>query len=432
MTGKHHGRSWPILGWAAAALWLGAALAPAALAQSSSSTYRADLQPQLDGREKATGLRVGSFLLRPELSIKNEYTDNYLLEENAPASSFILRVAPSASLTSTWSRHTLRLNVGAEQGVYSASFDDNYLDYFADAGAEIDVSRSMRIYTEGGFERLHEGRGVDESVSTLPATAGELLSTTPVEYSVLSARSQIDYKPNRVRVSPWAEYLRFDFDDTATSNEDDRDRDEFRIGGAIGYEFSEGYEMFVDASMLDIAYVADLDDAGLNRDSQGYEARGGVNFRITRLLNGSIGAGYYVRDYTDDTLESLDGVAVDGSIEWTPTEATKIALIGRRGLNETTLADVAGTTQTFGRVEVDHAFRPNVVVTAFAAAANEVFESDGADREDDTYQFGLGAEWLIHRSLSAEALYSYENEISTADGASFDANAFYIGFSARY
>lgn len=408
------------------------ALAGAAAAQSSSSPTNFDQRPQLDGRERAVGARIGTFLLTPEITLGSSYSDNYLLEDVAPDASFIFTATPAATLASDWNRHALRFEIGAEQAFFLADADDNYLDFHIRGRGQIDVTRSLATTLSGGFAHLHEGRGADDVVDP---TTGLVITTEPVEFDRLHFDARTDYKPGRIRLTPYGGAAYLDFDDTpagtpALSNQDDRDRLELRGGGEIGFEFSRGYEAFIGGEYLSVDYDLARDDLGINRDSTGYNARGGVNFRISRLVTGSLGAGYLTRDYTDPALTDVNGVLLDASAIWTPTPSTTIKLSAGRDVEETTIPDASGATELFGRVELDHAFRRNIVFNLFAAAAMEEFE--GADREDDNFRIGVGAEWLITRYFAAEASYAYETETSTDETAGYDVNRFFLGLSARY
>lgn len=402
------------------------------VAQSSSSTPNFEQRPQLDGRENETGVRVGAFFLRPKLTLGTRYSDNYLLEDLEPESSFIFTATSEASLASDWNRHALRINVGAERAHFLADTDDNYLDYHFRARTQIDVTRSLATTLSGGFAHLHEGRGVDDVVD--PVT-GLVTTTEPVEFDQFTIGARTDFKPGRFRVTPFGELTGYNFMDTpaasaAQANQDDRDRMELSGGGEFGYEFSRGYEAFVGGEYLSVDYDAAADDLGFNRDSTGFNARGGLNFRVSRLITGTVGAGYLSRDYSDAALTDVSGFSLDASAIWTPTPATTFTMSAGRDIDETTVANASGTTELFGRVELDHAFRRNVVFNLFAAAATEEFE--GADREDDNFRIGVGAEWLITRHFAAEASYAFESETSTDETAGYDVNTFFLGLSARY
>lgn len=399
---------------------------------STAASTAQEQRPRLDGREDALGIRVGSFLLDPSIRLENGFTDNLLLEEENTNSAYIFKVAPTFALRSNWNRHAARIEVGLENATFvdfddnGAEGDDDFTDFHVTGSGQLDITRAARLSGGVGFEQNHDPRGSDDvAVNALE----------PVVFHEVSVELEGEYKAGLVRLSPDVDFRDFSFSDSdlsngATSNNSDRDRQELRYGGEVGYEFLRGYEAFVRGEGVNIAYEEDLDDGSANRDSMGWSALTGVNVDVTRLLKARVGAGYFQRDFDADAFSDISGFNLDASAIWSPTALTTVTFTGSRGVQETTVAGASGAVTVRGRVDVQHALRQNLVLSTFAAAGNQEF--DGIDREDLNFQVGLGASWLVTENFSANARYAFEHEDSDSPGDSYDVNQFFLGLTARY
>ncbi|RME99685.1 MAG: hypothetical protein D6773_12555, partial [Alphaproteobacteria bacterium] len=81
------------------------------------------------GPYDALGIRVGSFLIYPELHIERLYTDNALLSTSNPRSDQASVLTPSVTLRSNWSRHLLEGSVSGVRSYHSnfSGLDDKRL-----------------------------------------------------------------------------------------------------------------------------------------------------------------------------------------------------------------------------------------------------------------------------------------------------------------
>lgn len=404
----------------------------AMLAAATGVATAQDQRPQLDGRENALGVRVGSFLLDPSIRVGNSFTDNVLLEEEDTNAAYIFTVAPTLALRSNWNRHAARIEVGLENGTFvelddnDQPGDDDYTDFRILGSGQLDITRAARLTGGLGFQQRHEARGSDDVANT---------ALEPVVFNEFSADLEGEYKAGLIRLTPHFDFRDLSFSDSdlsggGSSNNSDRDRQEYRYGGEVGYEFQRGYEAFVRGEGVNIAYNDDLDDGSENRDSIGWSALTGVNVGLSRLLTARVGAGYFQRTFEADAFSDISGFTLDAAAVWAPTPVTTVTLTGSRDVEETSVQDASGAVTVRGRVDIEHSLRRNIVLSTFASAGNQEF--DGIDREDINFQVGLGASWLITENFSANARYEYEHEDSDSPGDSYDVNQFFLGLTARY
>lgn len=371
------------------------------------------------------GLRAGSFIVTPEVTLEGRYADNYLALTSNEVDSFVYSIAPSLSFRSDWNRHALAVTFGGKATFVEANSNDDMLTYGVDAVGVIDVTRAAAIKLSAGYHANEESRGADDT----PGLAKEV-----TEYDQVDLGIEGRYKAGMVRVSPFASYSLYDYDDVSnigggSSNNDDRDRQEFGYGLEIGYEFMRGYEAYVRGEASNIEYDDSVDDNGFERDSFGYRGTAGVNFAVTRLIEGRVGVGYGARDYDDARFGSQEAVAVDVGLEWSVTELTTVDIEGFQRFNETTTAASAGTSEIGGKVSVLHSLRENINLSGYAGYSNEEFE--GVAREDDRYEAGVKVGYLINQNFELGAGYDFTYEDQKSVG-NVTENEVYIGLTARY
>ena len=404
---------------AALALQAGGAMAQA------EKDYSGGHKPVLPDFTDELGVRVGSFILRPEASVSLEWSDNVFFSQNNEQEDFILRVSPQLVLESEWNRHKARFSTGASFGHFFQNEGDSFVDAWGEAQGIYDISRIAAIRATVRADQLHDRRG-DIDVANA--------SLEPVEYAIYSARVDGRYKPNRIRLSPFVEYSFHNYEDNSTitgeSNNDDRDRS--RVGGGleVGYEFLRGYEAFARAQIDRVAYVDSVDDNGLERDSVGVKGLAGVRIDLTRLITADLGLGFVRRDYEDSSLNTLSGVTAEATATWSLTPLTTLVFTAERDIEETTQGAASGVFTTVGEIEVVHSLRRDLLISAFTNAVDRDFEGGG--RQETSLGAGLGAEWVLNRNMSLEGRYEFSRRDSTLSGRDYTANQVTIGLTTKY
>ncbi|HBU97826.1 outer membrane beta-barrel protein, partial [Thalassospira lucentensis] len=86
-----------------------------------------------------TGIRMGRFVISPNVSVRERFDDNIYLTDDAPTSDVITEIAPRLRLQSEWRYLKLYMGAGAELGFYADSDDDNYQDADVRSGVTVDI-----------------------------------------------------------------------------------------------------------------------------------------------------------------------------------------------------------------------------------------------------------------------------------------------------
>lgn len=370
------------------------------------------------------GIRAGTFLVFPSLSLEGGYDDNVYAESNDEDDDFFATLRPEIDARSDWNRHALNFGVAAEGARYLEEDNNDYLDFFSNAEGRLDISRD-NILT-GGIEvnRLHEDR---ES----PDDAGQGQDVT--EYWNPIARLAYRRNFNRIYTQIGADLTRFDFKDNDDINEDDRDRNQYRGRLRAGYEISPRISAFGEGIYEIRDYDQTPNDQGVDRNSEGYSLRAGTEIDITGLLFGEVALGYTHREYDDDTLDDVGGLGGGGTLTWNVTPLTTIIFEGTGEVRETTVSfegdEASGRFDKEVAVDVTHELLRNVLLNATASYTRSDFE--GTSRSDDIYRAGGGITYLINRNLSLDASYRYSKRDSDDNDAEFTRNIVLLGITAR-
>lgn len=374
------------------------------------------------------GINLGGFQLYPKVTLTAAYDDNIYKANTNPDHDIITVLTPSVSLKSDWSVHSLSLDASVDAGRYADRGADDYEDIKLSANGRIDVSRAMNIAINGAIQNLHEDRGGDDVATN---------AANPVEYSLQKLGAVATYKPNRLGVAVGFKLDSYDYDDNltiggATTNNDDRDRDESELSLRLGYDIQDGYEGYFSIKSIDRDYDLALDDGGVNRDSEGRRYAAGVAVALTRLIRADVSLGWMEQDYDSAALQDVDDWLGNADVRWNVTPLTTMRFTLSRSIGETTTAGTSATLGTNYGIGVDHEFLRNLVAKADYRLSNSDFRGDPTGREDDTGTWELGVDYTLNRNVFAGFTYTNEERDSNISGNDYDRNKVLLKVGARF
>ncbi len=344
---------------------------------------------------ESPGIRLGSFVARPAVSITQAYNSNLFRDKNNRKDSFITDFGFRGVLESDWNRHGLRLETGMNYGLYWSSSDDNFWDSSAVLSGVFDVKRNIRILASAGYAREHEARGTDDVDGN---------EKHPVELDDFTGALAVEAGFGRFRVNPFGELTHLNFHDVdaiggGKVDQDDRDRLEGEAGLELGYAVRRGWEAFVRTSYLWENY----DESSADRDSDGFLVLGGVKVDLTRLITASVGIGY--EDINYDDRKDFSGFAYNAEVEWFITRRTTLFASGDRRSRATSITGASSYVDTRGSIGVTHEFLRNLNVSASASYTDRDFT--GISRNDDLFTTRVGAEWRVNRRIAITPEYRF-------------------------
>lgn len=379
--------------------------------------------PTAFGQER--GARLGAFVVTPSAVATTGYSDNYLRSPDIDEGSFFGRFAPSVSIASDWSRHALVLSLGADLIGFTADQDDNLVNTDARAQFALDLTRSFQVKIEGGHGLRSEGRGNDD------APFGSEGSTI---FNTFDAGVEARYKAGRVRIQPSASvtfqrYMDTDLIGAPEANNSDRDLMRLDYGVEVGYEYLRGYEVFAQAYGVTTDYLNSVDDNGFDRDSQSVGGLLGMQFSVTRLIEGRAAVGYAFRMHDDAAFSDASAVDVEVGLDWSATPLMLVHVEGFQRFDETTTFGSSSTSSLGGRARVEHSLREDVTLSPFLGFTHKDFED--TSRVDNLFEIGLGVGYEVSRYFVIGADYGFTFEDSTEVG-DYIENRVSIGVTAQY
>ena len=378
-------------------------------------------RPAIDDPYAPLGLRVGNIVVTPVVGQYFGYDTNpnrMQLTKNASALSM---TEVELGIQSDWSRHDL---YGQMRGAYSEYFSNSAARRPEGAGnlrLRLDVTRDTEIDVEGHYL-------IDTQRPSSPDLNAPVVSR-PVIFTE-GASVGLTQRFNRLIATIRGTIDRYDYEDAklpggAVIDQSDRAMTQYGLRGRLGYEINPGLIPFVEATVDTRQYDHRIDSSGYARSSDGVGLRGGALIELTRLLSAEVAAGAVVRDYEDKRLGSLTSPVADASLIYTMTPLTTIRGTASATVDETIIAGARGVRSLRGTLEIQHALRRNLTLTAGLRASDAVYQ--GIAVEEKGWGAFLRADYRLNRNLTVRASYSYDTIRSTVSGSSYAASTFLLG-----
>jgi len=285
-----------------------------------------------------TGIRVGTFVIRPTLQQGIEYTTNAAGTASG-GSDVLSETTLRLNAQSDWSRHSATLDAF---GTYRTSLRGTGFRELlggVDAAARFDLGKAYELKTALGYRRRPE-----EATSPvgLPATTSRPLRQTitgevglekaigPLRFGVTGAVARNTYGSA-------------DLVGGGTLSQADRNQTLYTAKLRGGYEISPALLPFIELEAGRRNYDLRLDTNGYARSANRLGARAGVEFDRGEKLNGRIAAGIISENFDDARLGTLSAFAIDGAVNWSPMRGTTVTLTGATEIEGTTTAGESGS-----------------------------------------------------------------------------------------
>lgn len=378
------------------------------------------------------GVRLGSFLLFPVLEVDEAFNDNVFAvpSGSGPTASFLQLIRPSAELRSNWSSHMLNFYARGNIGFYTAAPTQNFQDVSVGADGRVDIQRNWHTYGGLSFNRKHEDPGLPNTVSgTSNVTVFNQLSGNAGYYQKvnrLSGRAEFsadnyNYFNNGLGVAQ------------GVVPNSDRNRTELRESLKLGYEFLDGYEFWVRGSLNQRMYVTPVDATGFARNSNGWDAVGGITFNLGGLTTAEAFAGYLQQNYVNQGTPPLQGPQFGLLANWSPVRDLQIKPYVRRTVSEAAFIGDSGYLNTSMGLNTSYNVRPNIRLNGLAdytIADYQTFSSTNG-RYDQYVTLGASAMYTPVREFFIGPSYQYVYRASNQPGLDYSQNVIMLRLGAR-
>lgn len=377
-------------------------------------------------------IRVGAFSLLPSATVLLTATDNYRARNDNRQSDVYVAIRPAAVFRSNWSRHRLTVDSFYEQRVHFKLSDENSNSFGTTALGVYDISRQTQLTAE------LLARSAVESRSALGSFRG---SAEPVRLSTLRAALGLAQSFNDLQLNGRGSLERINFSDAKVDgggeiDQDFRDYDRLTVGGNARYTLRNGIGLIgglqYDQTNYDFGPGSPGFVPGVTRDraSSGISAQAGVSLELTRLIFGTIQAGYLSRRYDDPQLRDFSGLSFSADILWNPTPLTSVTLRGSRSIEETASTTFSGNTRTDFNVRVDHELYRYVLISGDLDYSH--FRANGPGPRGDEYGAQVAARYLIDRRFSLTGSLRHARRTSTVAGLRFHATTASVGLRTAF
>lgn len=362
------------------------------------------------------GVRMGSFVLRPSLTVSEAYDSNVFASETDVVDDFVTDTNVNLVLESDWANHSVQFEGDIEQSLHASQTSEDGLVWRVAGAARIDVLADTQINVGFLYGSLTEERGTPDAVGA---------AAEPTEFSEVGVSLSLAQTFNRLSMEISGAYTELDFEDTplvggGVDDNDDRDRSVLEVVVQVGYEWVADTVVFLRGTYNVRDFKQDVPTVLVDRDSDGYELVVGTSFELGNLATGEVFAGYQEQSFADPAFATVSSIAYGASVDWYVTPLTTVRLSADNTIEDTTSGGASSFERQSIGVGFDHEFLRNVVASLDLEYARENFQVSG--RDDETYELEFGVDYLINRVFSVGVFYGYEERASNFVGDSYSRN----------
>lgn len=382
----------------------------------------------------ALGIRAGSFLIFPSITVSGQYDDNVFATDSNTDSDWTAIVKPTILARSDWNRHALSFGAGLTGAANYEYQSNDYLDGYVTTNGRLEITRDDQLSGFLRVDRLHDSR--DDSDSGNNFNDDNTNRGNLNRYWVPQADAQYRHNFNRFYTLIGGNVKAYRYEEVGSDNQDDRrDYNDYSGRLRVGYELSPRFSLFAQGNYDYRDYEHEQNYGGelVKRNSQGYQARLGSEFDITGVIFGEMALTYSARNYDENQFNDTSGFGGNGAITWNVTPLTTVIFDANSSIDETTVqyeGDVASSKfRNSAGVDITHELMRNVLLNANTDFERDDFE--GTSRTDHIWTAGAGVTYLINRNLSLDATYKFSTRSSDDEGARYDRNIFMLGITAK-
>ena len=256
------------------------------------------------------GVRVGSFLLRPQWAEGLGYDDNVFGSSGGGPGSWLVGSHPSLLIGSDWSRNSLGGYVGVDDLRYLDQPRQSQTNWTASVGGTLAVGRDQLTVSVAHLA-LHQAR---TELDALPSDA-------PVAYRVDDIRIGYKIALDRLSVTPSVAFSAFRYDATTIrgvpASQAYRDRDVVQGAVTTRYELSPQRNLLLVTRALGAHYVEPQQGVP-TRDSTGYQVLVGIGDDADAVWRYRVLLGWEVRAFRASQYSTHSGADGGGGADLEP------------------------------------------------------------------------------------------------------------------
>ena len=370
-----------------------------------------------------TGLAYEGIMFYPSVLAGMEFDSNIYASSQNAAEDMALVLAPELRISSDSEAVQHTFDLGANHRQYKSFDSENRTEAHARLASARRLATDIRLDTLFEAAREFEPRG---SSITVPDAA------KPIAYRDLRAETTVTKTFNRLGVAVGGGIRSLSFEDGETFSGAPLEQG-FRDGTIITasvkpfYEISPGYRAY---SLLKVNRRDYEGTGSLDRDSEGYDARAGLEFLLTSMLFGSVDLGYLMQNYSNPLIPNADGLSTKANLSWLMSPLMTVSLFGSRQVAELAAQDQEARIDMTVGARVDYELRRNLIATVEASYTNEEFS--GSNRQDDILHIATQIDYMMNAYCSLGLKYNFFERNSNNVDFSFDRHLVMLNVTAQY
>lgn len=372
----------------------------------------------------ATGIKLGSFVIRPTLE------QGLTASSNADSSAD----GKPALLSET----TLRFNAVSDWRENSAVIDGygTFLKTISgdeiqelrgrvDGTLNVDLDNDLRAIAKLGYE------AAPESASSPVVVEGTI--EQPVRQTIEGSLA-VEKDAGKMRFALTGAVERDIYGDAklstgGTVSQKARDSTLYTATLRTGYEISPAITPFTEVEIGRRVYDLRVDPNGFERSSTRLGVRAGAELDLGEKLAGEFSVGWLREAIDDDRLEAISGATVNADLRWSPERGTTIGLTGQTTVEGTTTPDESGDILYSGRLTGEREIRANLIGNA--ALGVDWRDYIGSDGHDLTLSAEAGLTWWLNRYAGLTTRARTEKQTSNLEGRDYTAHSVFVGVTLQ-
>lgn len=350
----------------------------------------------------AVPYRIDGVEVMPRLSADTTYDSNIFAAPKA-RDDLILRLRPRMAASAVLGSLNVTSAVELDHREYLSQSSQSTTDVVFGLSGRYDISRDTQLYAGTRNGRRTEDRADPDSPLNL---------REPGQYDYVSGHLGAAHSFNRMRIAGRVGVEDRDYRDGRDGignlvDQDFRSRALVTSDIAAEYAFSPDTSAFVNLSLNSRNYPA---QALLqpSRDSKGYRITAGASLKITKLMRGEIGLGYFQQDFESPAYATVKGLAARARLEYFMTPLFTWTLKANRGVEEASSIGTGAYVATSISLQADYELFRNLILSAGTSYEHDDFQD--IDRRYDIWGATLATDYRLSPRYAMRFQYDFRDQ----------------------
>jgi hypothetical protein len=335
---------------------------------------------------EAPGVRVGSFVIRPEVG--QSLFDNTNVNGTTGSGSTGSQTSASVSAQSDWDRNSLAASVGVNHEQYFALPKESCTDWNVGLGGGYTIGDSQLAAAYS-----------HQSYHLLGTAIGTVQTETPVLAQTDTAQVNYTFNFGRLAVTPNLSLSSYQYGNAtvggANLNEQFLDRVVLSGGVTNRFSLSDQGGLLLVAQGVDSHYTHPQEGQPSN-NSTSFLLMGGLDYQAESVWRYSLLAGVEVRSFAASQFATRTAPIVEGAAVWTPTGVLTVTGIVSRAIEDPESGGTNGFVLSQGRLVLDYELMRPVLLQARGGVQYAQY-LEGGNQTNVTV--GGSVNWLLNRTL---------------------------------